>query len=309
MNRSTFVDRGVVHPIAPPLPFTVIAGGWPSALIALQVLRAPILSAYFPSRYHSLLPSTVSLTWKEPAPSRFVFNENSIVLLSGSMDFLRKALPFIPRGAPLLVSVETSMSQGPRARQALDRDVGARLDFVRGSRLEVTRVPDVMVGGATDGVGVFGTRNLPPLHLERTVERRLRHYVDGGVDAWTRCLRHGALPAAPSATGAVLVHRGVVRGEGLFPALNPTTEVYCPYHRKPQHLVVRPLTAAELLGLYNVPARLADVNWEDVDGGIAKTFPLATCPSAHAYTVILRSLWGLAGGGRTAFRPRGRSRK
>ena len=161
MTRPTHVDRGVVHPIAPPLPFTVIAGGWPSALIALQVLRAPILSAHFPSRYHSLLPSTNSLTWKEPAPSTFALNENSIVLLSGSMDFLRKVLPSIPRKAPLLVSVETSMAQGPQARRALDRDVISRLEFARGARLEVTRVPDATVGGATDGVGVFGTRNLP----------------------------------------------------------------------------------------------------------------------------------------------------
>ena len=38
--------------VASPLPFVIIAGGWPSALIRLLALDLPIQSAYFPTQLH-----------------------------------------------------------------------------------------------------------------------------------------------------------------------------------------------------------------------------------------------------------------
>ncbi len=55
--------------VASPLPFVIIAGGCPSALIALLVLDLLVRSAYFPARFYRYIkPSKRAVTiWKTPA--------------------------------------------------------------------------------------------------------------------------------------------------------------------------------------------------------------------------------------------------
>ena len=60
---------GRLHVVASPLPFVIIAGGWPSALIALLALDLPVQSAYFLAKLHKYLkPSKRVVTiWKAPS--------------------------------------------------------------------------------------------------------------------------------------------------------------------------------------------------------------------------------------------------
>jgi hypothetical protein len=59
---------GQLHVVASPLPFVIIAGGWPSALIALLALDLPIRSAYFPARFHRYITpfKCAVMIWKTP---------------------------------------------------------------------------------------------------------------------------------------------------------------------------------------------------------------------------------------------------
>jgi hypothetical protein len=85
--------------VASPLPFVIVAGGWPSALIALLALDLPVQSAYFPARLHRYIkPSKCAVTlWK--TPSTFSYDHVSgevIFLVSGTSAFIRGVLSSIP---------------------------------------------------------------------------------------------------------------------------------------------------------------------------------------------------------------------
>jgi hypothetical protein len=87
--------RGVV----PPLPFVIVSGGWPSALIALLALNLPAQSAYFPSKLHKYIKSSkceVSL-WE--TPSTFSYDNVSgevTFVVSGTSEFISGVLSSIP---------------------------------------------------------------------------------------------------------------------------------------------------------------------------------------------------------------------
>ena len=42
----------VLHAVAPPGGFVVVAKDWPSSLISVLGLRLPLVAAYFPKQFH-----------------------------------------------------------------------------------------------------------------------------------------------------------------------------------------------------------------------------------------------------------------
>ena len=84
--------------VASPLPFVIIAGGWPSALIALLALDLPVRSAYFPARFHRYVkPSKCAVTiWKTPATfSGDNASGEVIFVVSGTPAFIHAVLSLI----------------------------------------------------------------------------------------------------------------------------------------------------------------------------------------------------------------------
>ncbi len=81
---------GVVRGLAVAFPFIVVAGGWPSALLAILSLGLPLVSAYFPSRFHRYFKPKGGVTaWSTPS----ALNTTSLpagvgLLASGSARFI-----------------------------------------------------------------------------------------------------------------------------------------------------------------------------------------------------------------------------
>jgi len=63
------IIAGRLRVVASPLPFVIVAGGWPSALIALLALNLPVQSAYFPARFHKYIKTSKCevMLWKTPS--------------------------------------------------------------------------------------------------------------------------------------------------------------------------------------------------------------------------------------------------
>ncbi len=57
ISTSGLID-GRLRVVVPPLPFVIVAGGWPSALIALLTLHLHVQSAYFPAKLHKYIKSS-----------------------------------------------------------------------------------------------------------------------------------------------------------------------------------------------------------------------------------------------------------
>ena len=90
---------GRLRVVAPPLPFVIVSGGWPSALIALLALNLPVQSAYFPARLHKYIKSSKCevLLWK--IPSTFSYDNVSgevIFVVSGTSAFICRVLSLLP---------------------------------------------------------------------------------------------------------------------------------------------------------------------------------------------------------------------
>jgi len=90
---------GRLRVVASPLPFVIIAGGWPSTLIALLALDLPVQSAYFPARLHKYIkPSKCDIKLWE-TPSAFSYDNVSgevIFLVSGMSAFICGVVSLIP---------------------------------------------------------------------------------------------------------------------------------------------------------------------------------------------------------------------
>jgi hypothetical protein len=80
---------GVAWGLSPPFPFVVIAGGWPSELIAVLLLDLPLLGAYFPTKFHRYFkPRGVVTSWFAPSDvTHSTFPEGTGLLVLGSQTF------------------------------------------------------------------------------------------------------------------------------------------------------------------------------------------------------------------------------
>ncbi len=93
------IIAGRLRIVPPPLPFVIVAGGWPSALIALLALNLPVQSAYFPTRLHKYIkPSKCQVTLQK-TPSTFSYDNvlgGVIFVVSGTSAFIRGVLSSLP---------------------------------------------------------------------------------------------------------------------------------------------------------------------------------------------------------------------
>ena len=152
------------------------------------------------------------------------------------------------------------------------------------------KLRDSKYGGATDAEFLFGLGSAPGFGVlpfnDNTVERALRHFLDGGTDIPTnvpavdldvpvRVTWSSNKTFIPVVDLPVLDHsprkviwasdkiggsspiwntKPFVRQEGLFPTRYPHDLVACPSHYRPQELVLRPLAVKETLRLYQIPS-------------------------------------------------------
>ena len=93
------IIAGRLHIVASTLPFVIVAGGWPSALIALLALNLPVQSAYFPATLHKYItPSKCEVTlWNTPSSLSYDNVSGEVIfLVSGMSAFIRGVLSSIP---------------------------------------------------------------------------------------------------------------------------------------------------------------------------------------------------------------------
>ena len=102
---------GVVRGLAVSFPLIVVAGGWPSALLAILSLGLPLVGAYFPSRFHRYFKPKGGVT------SRFTpsaLNTTSLpagvgLLVSGSERFINGIMGTVGPTRRIIASVEISL--------------------------------------------------------------------------------------------------------------------------------------------------------------------------------------------------------
>ena len=100
----------VLHLIAPPGGFVVVAKDWPSSLISVLGLHLPLVAAYFPSHFHHYfkLPKYGVKQWYATNYFHVPHQDSrTIYLLSGPADFLHRVLATLKyRSQRAIVSVE-----------------------------------------------------------------------------------------------------------------------------------------------------------------------------------------------------------
>jgi hypothetical protein len=118
-------------------------------------------------------------------------------------------------------------------------------------------IRDAVLGGASDAQHVLGfgcnllsTRiTMVEVGLWCTIHNVLDGFVKGQFPMVLKC----HVPPLENPARAVLWHNNILRLEGLFPCQTPDTKVYCPLHRLRHCWMVRTLTIAEQLQLYQMP--------------------------------------------------------
>jgi len=118
-------------------------------------------------------------------------------------------------------------------------------------------------GGATDAFHDFGfgcNIESPVLpQPEMGLPLCVRHFLDGGTDvprSRQRYVPRELVQRVNAPARSVLWEGNLLRPDGLLPCYNPNVEIYCPAYKMPLSWVVRPLTRAELLRLYQLPSAM-----------------------------------------------------
>ncbi len=220
----------------------LVAGSWPSDLIAARSLDFPLLGAYFPARYHRFIKPKGDITsWFTPSDVSSSFPEGTGLLLSGSATFVDRVLNSLsptPRRviASILIRLRDVTVRGLRKDRVVARSVLVK----HGLRPVV--FPDSDNGGATDachtiGFGVDLCSGILP-SSSMGLPRTLRHFLDGGATGSfpdsVRVVR-SSVPVVINPPHKVLWHSDMLLGEGLFPCSWPRSLVLCPSHFFPRH--------------------------------------------------------------------------
>ena len=283
-----------------PFPFVLVAGSWPSDLIAARSLDLPILGAYFPARYHRFFkPKGDIPSWFTPSDVPSSFPEGTGLLLSGSATFVDGVLNgFSPTPRRVIASVLIRLQDATVRGLRKDKALARALLVTHGLRPVV--FPDSDNGGATDAYHTIGfgadlcSSILPSSSMG--LPRTLRHFLDGGATGSfpdsVRVVR-SSVPVVLDPPRKVLWHSDTVLGEGLFPCSRPRSLVLCPSHFFPRHWIRRMLTLPELFRLYQLPLEL--------DTGLRTLspdtwLPFEDSPPPDLYVSIFRQMWGVEGG-------------
>ena len=99
---------GVVRGLAALFPFIVVAGGWPSALMAIISLGLPLVGAYFPPRFHRYFKPKGGVTsWFTPSALNTTRLPAGVgLLVSGSERFIDGIMGTVGPTRRIIASVE-----------------------------------------------------------------------------------------------------------------------------------------------------------------------------------------------------------
>ena len=281
----------VLHPVAPPGGFVVVAKDWPSSLISVLGLQLPLVAAYFPKHFHHYfnLPKNGVMQWTSTNDFHAPHQDSRIIyVLSGPSDFLHRVLSMLKhRSQRAIVSVE--FPRRGATRTALLRAARAGQAMLDKFHLHTLKVSDSTVGGATDGLYLMGFGNklgsstLPS--VEPGLPRVLRHFLDGGVEGNFPVVYKSTLPPLDAPARTVLRFNGILRAEGLLLCRSPDSLLYAPSYKLRDRWVVRRLTTLEQLRLRQLPLSMdPQLSGLNVNG----VFPFEDSPSPEV--VVVRSV-------------------
>jgi hypothetical protein len=238
----------------------VVAGGWPSKLIAIMSLGSPLLGAYFTARLHKFFkPKAGILSWSVPSEVASIsFPEGVGLLVLGSLGFIAGVLSGKPTNRRLIALVVIRLC-GSTLR-GLCKDRATAKDMLSKQGLRPTSLLDMDIGGAMDASYVLGFGGDLGLDLlpvaSRMLPCTLRHFLDGGTTSFfpeTSWVARSSIPEVDGPPWKVLWHKDVVLGMGLFPCSRSLLLVYCPSHFFLHHWVCCSLSSTERLRLHQLP--------------------------------------------------------
>ena len=291
---------GVVRGLDASFPFIVVAGGWPSALLAILSLGLPLVGAYFPPRFHRYFKPKGGVTsWFTPSELTSTRLPAGVgLLVSGSARFVDGIMGTVGPTRRIIALVEISL-RGATLRVLRKSRASAKKLLTRHGMQPVSFL-DSENGGATGACHVLGfgrdlgSDGLPPALTGLPLT--LRHFLDGGAKGafpQTSRVPRSSVSVVDDPPRSVLWHLDTVRGEGLFPCTRPRSLVYCPSHFFPGQWIRRSLTLPELLRLYRLPLTL-DPLLRDLDP--ERGLPFEDAPAPDVFVSIFRQLWGVCGG-------------
>jgi hypothetical protein len=291
---------GVVRGLAASFPFIVLAGGWPSALIAIISLGLPLVGAYFPRQFHCYFkPKGGGTSWFTPSALKTTrLPEGVGLLVSGSKQFIDGIMGTVGPTRQIIASVETSL-RGVTLR-GLRKSRASGKELLKRHGMQPVSFLDSGNGGATNACHVLGFGRDLGLDVLPTASKglplTLRHFLDGGAKgAFPKTSRVPRLSVSvvDVPPRSVLWHLDVVLGEGLFPCTRPHSLVYYPSHFFPGQWIWRTLTLPELLRLYWLPLSL-DPLLRDLDP--ERGLPFEDAPATDVFVSIFRHFLGGCGG-------------
>ena len=298
----------------------VITAQWPSWLVTLIALGIPCQEAYFPAIYHCYFKTKHSVcTWKTPLE---LFDNRvdvaAVYLVSGLLQFVRNLRSWVTELGSQRMIVSLEIHWRGSAWKTIRSERGEGSQLLRDMGLRRVSFVDNECGGATDAFHDFGfgcNIKSPVLpQPEMGLPLCERHFLDGGTDvprSRRRYVPRESVLRINAPARSVLWEGNVLRPDGLWPCYNPNAETYCPAYEMPLSWVVRPLTSAKLLRLYQLPSSMDAVferHLNLTDGqsrratersqGLPKqlSMPFENSPSPVILSSIVRQLWGVEGG-------------
>ena len=228
---------GIVRGLAVSFPFIVVAGGWPSAFMAIISLGLPLVGAYFPPKFHRYFKLKGGVTsWFTPSALKTTrLPEGVGLLLSGSEQFINGIMGTVGPTRRIIALVEISLCS--TTLRGLCKSRVSVKELLKRHGMQPASFLDSENGGATDACHVLGfgqdlgsdvlpmaSKGLPPT---------LCHFLDVGVKgAFLKTSRVPCLSVSvvDDPSQSELWHLDTVLGEGLFPCTRPRSLVYCHSH-------------------------------------------------------------------------------
>jgi hypothetical protein len=176
---------GVARGLTIPFPLVVVAGGWPSELIAITSLGLPLLGAFYPARLHKFFkPKAGISSWSIPSEVASIsFPEGVGLLVLGSSGFIAGVLSGQPTNCQVIALVLIWFCGS--TLQGLHKDRAMAKDMLSKHGLHPTFLLDADNGGATDAsyvLGFGGDLGLDGLPVaSRMLPCTLCHFLDGGT--------------------------------------------------------------------------------------------------------------------------------
>lgn len=147
---------GIVRGLEASFPFIVVAGGWPSALLAILSLGLPLVGAYFPPRFHRYFKPKGGVTsWFTPSELNTTRLPAGVgLLVSGSERFIDGIMGTVGPTRRIIALVEISL-RGATLR-VLRKSRASAKELLTRHGMQPVSFLDSENGGATDACHVLG---------------------------------------------------------------------------------------------------------------------------------------------------------